>query len=57
MRRGSQISPPLTPGQPGDPQDLRETLRVIVRALARAAAVEEHRRRGELERVAEGADD
>lgn len=45
MRWRPHPSPPVAPAEPGDPQDVREALRALVRALARAAAVEEHRRR------------
>jgi hypothetical protein len=44
MRGRPHPSPPMAPAGPGDPQDVREALRALVRALARAAAVEELRR-------------
>jgi hypothetical protein len=45
MRERPRHSPPVTPAQPGDPQGTRESLRALVRALARAAAIEEYRHR------------
>jgi hypothetical protein len=45
MRWRPHASPPVAPAEPSDPQGVREALRALVRALARAAAVEEHRRR------------
>jgi hypothetical protein len=45
MRGRPHPLPPAAPAEPGDPQELREALRALVRALARATAVEEHRRR------------